>query len=97
MKKRFLALLLAGSLLITSGACQSSQDALYSQALSDQQSTASAQPTADPNDPDYLGDPTPLPGTAYTPVPNDDLQGELVIKSFMQFSSNSDCLDLLVQ
>ena len=97
MKKRFLALLLAGCLLIILGACQTEQDEIYSQAVAEQQSVVSVQPTADPDDPDYLGDPTPLPGTAYTPAPNDDLQGELVIKSYMQMTSYSDCLDLLVE
>ncbi len=97
MKKRFLALLLVGCLLIVLGACQTEQDEIYSQAVAEQKSAVSVQPTADPNDPDYLGDPTPLPGTAYTPVPNDGLQGELVIKSYMQTTSYSDCLDLLVQ
>lgn len=97
MKKRFLALLLVGCLLIVLGACQTEQDELYSQAVEDQKSAASVQPTVDPNDPDYLGDPTPLPGTAYTPVPNDDLQGELVIKSYVQTTSYSDRLDLLIE
>lgn len=97
MKKRFLALLLVGCLLIVLGACQTEQDELYSQAVEDQKSAASVQPTADPNDPDYLGDPTPLPGTAFTPVPQDDLQGELVIKSYMQMTNYSDRLDLLIE
>ena len=55
MKKRFLALLLVGCLLIVLGACQTEQDELYSRAVEDQKSAASVQPTADPNDPDYLG------------------------------------------
>lgn len=97
MKKRFLALLLAGCLLIILGACQTEQDEIYSQAVAEQQSVVSVQPTADPDDPDYLGDPTPLPGTAYTPAPNDDLQGELVIKSYMQMTNYSDRLDLLLE
>ena len=36
MKKRFLALLLVGCLLIVLGACQTEQDELYSRAVEDQ-------------------------------------------------------------
>ena len=97
MKRKCAALLFSLLLAVGCFACQSKQDELYSQAVEDQKSAASVQPTADPNDPDYLGDPTPLPGTAYTPVPNDDLQGELVIKSYMQMTNYSDRLDLLIE
>ena len=97
MKRKCAALLFALLLVVECFACQSEQDELYSQAVEDQKSAASVQPTADPNDPDYLGDPTPLPGTAYTPVPQDDLQGELVIKSYTQMTSYSDRLDLLIE
>ena len=97
MKRKCAALLFSLLLVVECFACQSEQDELYSQAVEDKKSAASVQPTADPNDPDYLGDPTPLPGTAYTPVPNDDLQGELVIKSYMQMTNYSDRLDLLLE
>ena len=97
MKRKCAALLFALLLVVECFACQSEQDELYSQAVEDQKSAASVQPTADPNDPDYLGDPTPLPGTAFTPVPHDDLQGELVIKSYVQMTNYSDRLDLLIE
>ena len=97
MKRKCAALLFALLLVVECFACQSEQDELYSQAVEDQKSAASVQPTVDPNDPDYLGDPTPLPGTAFTPVPQDDLQGELVIKSYTQMTNYSDRLDLLIE
>lgn len=83
MKKiRVLALLLSLCLLLTSTACQSEQDALYSEAVSKQEGQSVAEPSVDPNDPGYLGEPTPEPGTVFTPVPNDDLIGELTIKCY---------------
>ena len=83
MKKlRVLALLLSLCLLLTSTACQSEQDALYSEAVSKQEGQSVAEPSVDPNDPGYLGEPTPEPGTVFTPVPNDDLSGELTIKCY---------------
>lgn len=83
MKKlRVLALLLSLCLLLTSTACQSEQDALYSEAVSKQEGQSVAEPSVDPNDPGYLGEPTPEPGTVFTPVPNDDLSGEQTIKCY---------------
>lgn len=83
MKKlRVLALLLSLCLLLTSTACQREQDALYSEAVSKQEGQSVAEPSVDPNDPGYLGEPTPEPGTVFTPVPNDDLSGELTIKCY---------------
>ena len=40
-------------LLLTSTACQSEQDALYSEAVSKQEGQSVAEPSVDPNDPGY--------------------------------------------
>ena len=97
MKRKFAALLFALLLVVECFACQSEQDELYSQAVEDQKSAASVQPTADPNDPDYLGDPTPLPGTAYTPVPGDTLAGELRIKTYYWYAGGSNTIEFLAE
>ena len=51
---RVLALLLSLCLLLTSTACQSEQDALYSEAVSKQEGQSVAEPSVDPNDPATL-------------------------------------------
>ena len=95
MKRKRATLLFSLLLVVGCFACQSEQDELYSQAVEDQKSAASVQPTADPNDPDYLGDPTPLPGTAYAPVPGDTLAGELRIKTYYWYAGGSNTIEFL--
>ena len=92
MKKiRVLALLLSLCLLLVNTACQSEQDALYSEALPSQSESSLLEPTStspfgdiDYDDPDYIGPPSPGPDAKLTPAPDDDLSGELIIKAFQQ-------------
>ncbi len=87
MKKvRVLALLLSLCLLFASTACQSEQEALYSEAVSKQEGQSVAEPSVDPNDPGYLGLGTPAPEDLATPVPGDDLSGELRVKIYHQMN-----------
>ena len=63
-------------------ACQTDQDALYSEAISQIEAEATAEPSIDPNDPGYLGLGTPAPEDRATPIPGDDLSGELTIQGY---------------
>ena len=65
-------------------ACQTDQDALYSEAISQIEAEATAEPSIDPNDPGYLGLGTPAPEDRATPIPGDDLSGEITVKIFYQ-------------
>ena len=82
MRYRCLFLLLTVSLLLGCLGCQSHQDTLYSQVVSQMAEQPVVAPSADPNDPDYIGPPSPGPDAQLTPAPDDDLSGELVIKAY---------------
>ena len=84
MKRRSMALLLCVCMLFSCTACQSEQDDIYSQALSQQNEQSMTEPSIDPNDPGYLGLDTPAPEDRATPIPGDDLSGELTVKIFLQ-------------
>ena len=84
MRYRCLFLLLTVSLLLGCLGCQSHQDTLYSQVVSQMAEQPVVAPSADPNDPDYIGPPSPGPDAQLTPAPDDDLSGQLVIRSFVQ-------------
>ena len=97
MKWRSAALLLCVCLLFSCTACRSEQDDIYSQALADQSGSSLLEPTSsnpfgdiDYDDPDYIGPPSPGPDAQLTPAPDDDLSGQLVIRSFVQSRDPSD-------
>ena len=69
-------------------ACQTDQDALYSEAISQIEAEATAEPSIDPNDPGYLGLGTPAPEDRATPIPGDDLSGELTIQGIHRSIGN---------
>ena len=83
--KKISVLLVFCFIIMPFSACQSSQDILYSQAVSQGKAQMAAAPSVDPNDPDYLGDPTAPPGAVFTPAPEDDLSGELTIKLYLWY------------
>ena len=88
LKKGFvLALCLA---LVFCG-CQSEQDEIYSQAMASQSESSLLEPSSNTSSgeasedvPDYVTPPTPGPDARLTPAPDDDLRGELVIRSYLQ-------------
>lgn len=88
LKKGFvLALCLA---LVFCG-CQSEQDEIYSQAMASQSESSLLEPSSNTSSgeasedvPDYVTPPTPGPDARLTPAPDDDLSGELVIKTYLQ-------------
>lgn len=88
LKKGFvLALCLA---LVFCG-CQSEQDEIYSQAMASQSESSLLEPSSSTSSgeasedvPDYVTPPTPGPDARLTPAPDDDLSGELVIKTYLQ-------------
>ena len=82
MKRRIVAILLCVCMLFSCTACQTDQDALYSEAISQIEAEATAEPSIDPNDPGYLGLGTPAPEDRATPIPGDDLSGELTIQGY---------------
>ena len=82
MKRRSIALLLSVCMLFSCTACQTDQEALYSQAMSQQNEQSVTEPSVDPNDPGYLGLGTPAPEDRATPIPGDDLSGELTIQGY---------------
>ena len=92
LKKGFvLALCLA---LVFCG-CQSEQDEIYSQAIASQSessllepsSSASSRETSE-DEPDYVTPPSPGPDAKLTPAPDDDLSGELVIRTSLQSTAD---------
>ena len=88
LKKGFvLALCLA---LVFCG-CQSEQDEIYSQAMASQSESSLLEPSSSASSgeasedvPDYVIPPTPGPDARLTPAPDDDLSGELVIRTYLQ-------------
>ena len=84
MKRRSAALLLCVCMLFSCTACQTDQETLYSQAMSQQEEQSMTEPSVNPNDPGYLGLGTPAPGDRATPIPGDNLSGELTVKIFLQ-------------
>ena len=82
MKRKSVALLLCVCMLISCTACQTDQEALYSQAMSQQEEQSMTEPSVNPNDPGYLGLGTPAPEDRATPIPGDDLSGELTVQLY---------------
>ena len=70
-------------------ACQTGQETLYSQAMSQQNEQSMTEPSIDPNDPGYLGLGTPAPEDRATPIPGDDLSGELTIQGYTPYNWES--------
>ena len=71
--------------------CQSEQDEIYSQAMASQSESSMLEPAssmssgeASEDVPDYVTPPTPGPDARLTPAPDDDLSGELVIRTSLQ-------------
>ena len=71
--------------------CQSEQDEIYSQAMASQSESSMLEPAssmssgeASEDVPDYVTPPTPGPDARRTPAPDDDLSGELVIRTSLQ-------------
>ena len=89
MKRRSAALLLCVCLLFSCTACQTGQETLYSQAMSQQNEQSMTEPSIDPNDPGYLGLGTPAPEDRATPIPGDDLSGELTIQGYTPYNWES--------
>ena len=89
MKRRSIALLLCVCLLFSCTACRSEQDDIYSQAMSQQEEQSMTEPSVDPNDPGYLGLGTPAPEDRATPIPGDDLSGELTIQGYTPYNWES--------
>ena len=75
--------------------CQSEQDEIYSQAIASQSessllepsSSASSRETSE-DEPDYVTPPSPGPDAKLTPAPDDDLSGELVIRTSLQSTAD---------
>ena len=86
MKRKSMALLLCVCILFSCTACQTDQEALYSQAMSQQNEQSVTEPSVDPNDPGYLGLGTPAPEDRLTPIPNDEMKGKIVVKLYQQKS-----------
>ena len=91
MKKKLLAFTLAVCLLFGCFGCQSEQDEIYSQAMASQSESSLLEPSSSASSgetsedvPDYVTPPTPGPDAKLTPAPDDDLSGELVIKTYLQ-------------
>lgn len=84
MNKKTIVLLVL-CVLLTLSACQSEQDDIYSQALSQVEKTKSqiaSEQSIDYDDPGYLGLDTPAPKEQTTPIPGDDLSGELTVRIY---------------
>ena len=71
--------------------CQSEQDEIYSQAMASQSESSMLEPSSSTSSgetsedvPDYVTPPTPGPDARLTPAPDDDLSGELVIRTYLQ-------------
>lgn len=83
--KKVLIILTILCILSTFPACQSQQDEIYNDVLSqveDAKSQASSESSIDYEDPGYIGLATPPPEERATPVPGDDITGELTIRIY---------------
>ena len=75
--------------------CQSEQDEIYSQAMASQSESSMLEPASSTSSgetsedvPDYVTPPTPGPDARLTPAPDDDLSGELVIRTSLQSTAD---------
>lgn len=80
--KRILYLIGVVGLFLLCTGCQTSQDTLYQEAMSQLEGQSMVEPSVDPNDPGYLGLGTPKPEDRATPIPGDDLNGELTVRIY---------------